>query len=93
MIGYNHEQGGYRPFHLMEELGPNDCIHGQKGCNELHPGMSPLRHLGGPGGRPPLRPHPHQAEVAGIYHDILLTRASEQTVLEQGRTAGSCRRS
>ena len=32
VIGYDHNQGGYRPFHLEEELGPDDCIHGQKGC-------------------------------------------------------------
>ncbi|HPB46592.1 MAG TPA: 4Fe-4S binding protein, partial [Microthrixaceae bacterium] len=31
VIGYNHEAGGYRPFHLEEELGPDDCVHGQKG--------------------------------------------------------------
>ena len=30
VIGYNHEQGGYKPFHLEDELGPDDCIHGQK---------------------------------------------------------------
>ncbi|MCW2750856.1 MAG: putative oxidoreductase, partial [Aeromicrobium sp.] len=32
VIGYNHESGGYKPFHLEDELGPGDCTHGQKGC-------------------------------------------------------------
>ena len=32
VIGYDHDQGGYKPFHLEDELGPTDCGHGQKGC-------------------------------------------------------------
>jgi coenzyme F420 hydrogenase subunit beta len=32
VLGYNHKSGGYKPFHVEEELGPGDCIHGQKGC-------------------------------------------------------------
>ena len=32
VIGYEHEEGKYMPFHLEDELGPSDCIHGEKGC-------------------------------------------------------------
>ncbi|HET8618829.1 MAG TPA: 4Fe-4S dicluster domain-containing protein, partial [Acidimicrobiales bacterium] len=32
VIGYTHEPGAYKPFHLEEELGPDNCIHGEKGC-------------------------------------------------------------
>jgi len=32
VIGYKHEVGHYKPFHLEDELGPADCTHGQKGC-------------------------------------------------------------
>src|SRR3954454_939846 len=32
VIGYDDTNGRYKPFHLEEELGPTDCIHGQKGC-------------------------------------------------------------
>ena len=32
VLGYDHESGGYKPFHIEEELGPGDCVHGQKGC-------------------------------------------------------------
>ena len=32
VIGYEHEEGKYMPFHLEEELGPDNCIHGEKGC-------------------------------------------------------------
>ena len=29
VIGYEHEPGAYKPFHLEEELGTSDCVHGQ----------------------------------------------------------------
>ena len=32
VIGYDHEPGAYKPFHLEDELGPDNCIHGEKGC-------------------------------------------------------------
>ena len=32
VIGYEHEEGKYKPFHLEEELGLDNCIHGEKGC-------------------------------------------------------------
>ena len=31
VIGYEHEPGKYRPFHLEDEAGTDDCVHGQKG--------------------------------------------------------------
>ena len=32
VIGYNHSAGEYKPFHIEEELGLDNCIHGEKGC-------------------------------------------------------------
>ena len=32
VIGYEHEEGKYLPFHLESELGPDNCVHGEKGC-------------------------------------------------------------
>ena len=32
VIGYHHEPGQYKPFHLEDELGADNCIHGEKGC-------------------------------------------------------------
>ena len=32
VIGYDHVQGGFKPFHIEEELGPDNCGHGEKGC-------------------------------------------------------------
>jgi coenzyme F420 hydrogenase subunit beta len=88
VIGYQHEQGGYRPFHLEEELGPDDCTHGQKGCTTCTRACPRFGiweaqaddHLFGR-----LRT---ADEVAGIYQDILLTRATDSTVNEQGQDGG-----
>ena len=50
----------------------------REGLHELHPGLPPLPGLGAPGRRAPLRPRPRRPdEVAGVYSDILLTRASD----------------
>jgi len=88
VIGYDHNQGGYKPFHLEDELGPDDCGHGQKGCTTCTracPRYSIWEaqaddHLFGRVREPD--------EVAGIYSDILLTRASDQHVNETGQDGG-----
>jgi len=88
VIGYNHESGGYKPFHLEAELGPTDCGHGQKGCTSCTRAC------------PRFGDWEHQAdehlfgrereddEVAGIYSDILLTRASDDMVHRMGQDGG-----
>ncbi|MEZ5165867.1 MAG: Coenzyme F420 hydrogenase/dehydrogenase, beta subunit C-terminal domain [Acidimicrobiales bacterium] len=88
VIGYEHEPGAYRPFHLEEELGIDDCIHGQKGCTSCTRACPRFRmwdpeadaHLFGREREP--------AEMAGIYSDILLTRASDDFVYETGQDGG-----
>jgi coenzyme F420 hydrogenase subunit beta len=88
VIGYHHEQGEYRPFHLEEELGPDDCVHGQRGCTSCTRACPRFRiweaqadeHLHGR-----VR---SDDEVAGIYSDILLTRASDEMVHRMGQDGG-----
>ena len=53
VIGYDHAQGGYRPFHLEDELGPDDCIHGQKGCTSCPRPTSTCLHANAPTTRSP----------------------------------------
>jgi coenzyme F420 hydrogenase subunit beta len=88
VIGYDHEAGGYRPFHLEEELGPDDCIHGQKGCTTCTRACPRFRAW-------ELQANEHlfdrdrePDEVAGIYSDILLTRASDAMVHQMGQDGG-----
>lgn len=88
VIGYKHEPGQYKPFHLEEELGPTDCGHGQKGCTSCTRACPRFRsweseaddHLFGREREPD--------EMSGIYKDILLTRASDDFVYETGQDGG-----
>lgn len=88
VIGYNHEQGGYRPFHLEDELGPDDCIHGQRGCTSCTRACPRFGIWEAQADDHLFARTRTDDEIAGIYHDILLTRASEQTVFEQGQDGG-----
>jgi coenzyme F420 hydrogenase subunit beta len=88
VIGYEHEPGAYTPFHLEEELGLDDCIHGQKGCTSCTRACPRFRawepeadlHLFGREREPD--------EMAGVYSDILLTRASDDFVYDVGQDGG-----
>ena len=88
VLGYNHESGGYRPFHLEEELGPDDCGHGQKGCTSCTRACPRFRlweteadeHLFGRVRTP--------EEQSGIYSDVMLTRASDDMIHEIGQDGG-----
>jgi len=88
VIGYDHVQGGYKPFHLEDELGVDNCIHGEKGCTSCTRACPRYQlwetqadeHLFGRVRR--------TDEISGIYSDILLTRAADDGVHEQGQDGG-----
>jgi coenzyme F420 hydrogenase subunit beta len=88
VIGYDHEAGGYIPFHIEEELGPSNCIHGEKGCTSCTRACPRFRsweteadeHLFGRTRQP--------GEMSGVYRDLLLTRASDDMVHRMGQDGG-----
>jgi coenzyme F420 hydrogenase subunit beta len=88
VIGYEHEEGKYRPFHLEEELGLDNCIHGEKGCTSCTRACPRFRawepeadlHLFGRVREPD--------EMYGIYKDLLLCRASDDLVQRVGQDGG-----
>jgi len=88
VIGYRHEPGAYKPFHLEPELGPSDCVHGQKGCTSCTRACprfgdwesSASEHLVGHARKPD--------EMAGVYSDIMLVRAGDNTVFAKGQDGG-----
>lgn len=88
VLGYNHEQGGYHPFHLEEELGPDDCIHGHNGCTACTRACPRFRLWEGQADMHLSGRTRNDDEVAGIYHDILLTRASDEFVNSSGQDGG-----
>ena len=88
VIGYTHEPGAYRPFHLEEELGEDNCIHGEKGCTTCTRACPRFRNW-----EPEADEHlfarvRRPDEPAGVYQDILLTRASEDMVHRMGQDGG-----
>ena len=88
VIGYKHEPGAYKPFHLEEELGPDNCGHGENGCTLCTRACPRFRsweteadeHLHGRAR--------HDDEMSGIYKDILLVRAADDSVYEAGQDGG-----
>ena len=96
VIGYEHEEGKYMPFHLEEELGLDNCIHGfgeGGGCTTCTRACPRFRawepaadmHLFGRVREPD--------EMAGIWRQLLLTRAADDTQhTRRARTAASSRR-
>src|SRR5688500_6037536 len=88
VIGYEHAPGAYKPFHLEEELGLDDCIHGQKGCTSCTRACPRFR-AWEPSADEHLFARVRQPEeAAGIYQDVLLTRASDDMVHQMGQDGG-----
>ena len=88
VIGYEHKPGAYKPFHLEEELGLANCVHGEKGCTSCTRACPRFRdwepeadeHLFGRTRQP--------AEQSGIYKDILLVRSADDEVYKRGQDGG-----
>jgi coenzyme F420 hydrogenase subunit beta len=88
VIGYKHEEKGYKPFHLEEELGLDNCIHGEKGCTTCTRACPRFRawepeadmHLFGKVREP--------EQMFGQYRQLLLVRASEDLVHKAGQDGG-----
>jgi coenzyme F420 hydrogenase subunit beta len=88
VIGYRHEEGHYRPFHLEDELGPGDCGHGQKGCTSCTRACPRFR-MWEPEADNYLFGRTRTVdEVDGISKDIILARASDAYVHEIGQDGG-----
>ena len=88
VLGYTHESGGYKPFHLEEELGLDDCGHGQKGCTSCTRACPRFR-LWEPQADEQLFGRQREPdEAAGVSKDILLARAADPAVHEQGQDGG-----
>jgi coenzyme F420 hydrogenase subunit beta len=88
VIGYNHESGGYKPFHLEDELGPTDCGHGQKGCTSCTRACPRFRTWEEDANEHLFAEDRQDDEMSGIYKDILLTRASDDMVHQMGQDGG-----
>ncbi len=88
VIGYDHSMGHYKPFHLEDELGADNCIHGEKGCTSCTRACPRFR-AWEPDANEHLFGHGRQDnEMYGITKDILLCRASDDYVNKIGQDGG-----
>jgi len=88
VIGYEHEEGKYKPFHLEEELGLDNCIHGEKGCTSCTRACPRFRAW-----EPEIDEFLFGRtreidEISGISKDIVLARAADPELFEVGQDGG-----
>ena len=88
VLGYNDAQGAYKPFHLEEELGPENCIHGEKGCTTCTRACPRFRTWEAPIDEALFGRARTVEEPAGVYKDVILARASDKMVHEMGQDGG-----
>ena len=88
VIGYHHEQGGYTPFHLEDELGPDNCVHGEKGCTSCTRACPRFRAWEIDADTYLFGRERTADEVAGVSKDIILAKASDEYLAEIGQDGG-----
>ncbi|HVE94093.1 MAG TPA: Coenzyme F420 hydrogenase/dehydrogenase, beta subunit C-terminal domain [Acidimicrobiales bacterium] len=88
VLGYDDKNGVYKPFHLEEELGPDNCIHGEKGCTSCTRACPRFRTWETEIDNFMFGRSREVDEVAGISKDIILARASDDMVHKMGQDGG-----
>ena len=88
VIGYKHSTGEYKPFHLEDELGKSDCIHGVKGCTSCTRACPRFRNWEVEADEHLFGRVRTDDELAGVYKDVILVRAAEDSVYENGQDGG-----
>lgn len=84
-----YDEPSWRPFHVEEDGGPEDCTHGQRGCTLCTRACPRFRawepevdqHLFGR----PRRPE----ELEGVVRRAVLARASDEEMAERGQDGGA----
>ena len=82
MIGYEHEPGAYKPFHLEEELGLRAST--ARRAALVHSSVSSVPHVGAEADMHLHGREREDGEMSGIYSDILLPR-DDDFVYETGQ--------
>ena len=88
VIGYEHEEGKYVPFHIEEELGLDNCIHGEKGCTTCTRACPRFRKWEESADMHLFGRTREQDEMSGIWRQLLLTRAVDTEEHTKGQDGG-----
>ena len=88
VIGYKHEEGNYKPFHLEEDLGLDNCGHGEKGCTSCTRACPRFRTWEPDADMHMFGKTREDSEMYGQYQQLLLVRAADDKVHELGQDGG-----
>ncbi|MEI8069662.1 MAG: coenzyme F420 hydrogenase/dehydrogenase beta subunit N-terminal domain-containing protein, partial [Actinomycetota bacterium] len=88
VIGYKHEEGNYKPFHLEEELGIDNCTHGEKGCTSCTRACPRFRSWEPEADMQLFGKVREETQMYGQYRQLLLVRAADDKVHELGQDGG-----
>ena len=88
VIGYKHEEGNYKPFHLEEDLGLDNCGHGEKGCTSCTRACPRFRTWEPDADMHLFGKTREDSEMYGQYKHLLLVRAADDKVHELGQDGG-----
>src|SRR4051812_2269931 len=87
VIGYDHDEGKYKPYQL-DGLGPDNCSHGEKGCTSCTRACPRFRSWETEADEHLFARTRERDQLSGVYQDVLLTRASEEHIHEVGQDGG-----
>ena len=88
VIGYKHEEGNYKPFHIEEELGLDNCGHGEKGCTSCTRACPRFRTWDPDADMHLFGKTRDDSAMYGQYKQLLLVRAADDNVHQKGQDGG-----
>ena len=88
VIGYKHEEGNYKPFHIEEELGLDNCGHGEKGCTSCTRACPRFRTWEPDADMHLFGKTRDDSAMYGQFKQLLLVRAADDNVHEKGQDGG-----
>lgn len=88
VLEYNDLNGIYRPFHVPDEGGPDNCTHGVKGCTLCTRACPRFRTWEPEIDRFLFGREREDTEISGIVSEIFLARATDPECLNAGQDGG-----
>src|SRR5579872_2787633 len=88
VLGYNDSGGVYRPFHLDESGGIDDCTYGERGCTLCTRACARFRDWETEVDTFLFGRERTEEELAGVSRSIMLARAADPELHEAGQDGG-----
>ena len=87
VLGYDVEEGAYKPFHFDVDGGPLDCTHGERGCTLCTRACPRFRTWESEIDQHRFGRERTDEEIFGIG-DVFLARATDESIRDQGQDGG-----